>query len=83
MHISFYDIILYDYSSYYTTGSVSESEFDAEGQLTSAVNYVSSEDSAIIYRTSGHGETTFSTTAMLAKQLKQSAIGPASSTGWI
>ena len=62
-HISFYDIITYDYSSYYTTGSVSESEFDAEGQLTSAVNYVTSEESATIYRTSGHGESTFSTTA--------------------
>lgn len=63
MHISFYDIITYDYSSYYTTGNVSESEFDAEGQLTSAVNYVASEESATIYRTSGHGESTFSTKA--------------------
>lgn len=62
MHVSFYDIIIYDYSSYYYTGSYSESEFDAEGQLTSAVNYVASEESATIYRTSGHGETTFSTT---------------------
>lgn len=61
-HISFYDIITYDYSSYYTTGNVSESEFDAEGQLTSAVNYVTSDESAMIYRTSGHGESTFSTT---------------------
>ena len=63
MHISFYDIITYDYSSYYTTGNISESEFDGEGQLTSAVNYVASEESAKIYRTSGHGESTFSTKA--------------------
>lgn len=61
-HISFSEIILYDYSSYYMTGSYSESEFDAEGQLTSAVNYVSNEATANIYRTSGHGESTFSTT---------------------
>ena len=61
-HISFYDIITYEYASYYTTGNVSESEFDAEGQLTSAVNYVTSDESAMIYRTSGHGESTFSTT---------------------
>ena len=62
-NISFSSIITYDYSSYFTTGSYSESEFDAEGQLTSAVNYVTSEESAMIYRTSGHGESTFSTTA--------------------
>ena len=60
--VSFYDMIIYDYSSYYTTGSYSESGFDAEGQLTSAINYVSSEETAMIYRTSGHGESTFSTT---------------------
>lgn len=58
--ISFSDIIQSDYYSYYTTGSASESSFDGEGQLTSAINYVTSEETSKIYRTSGHGESTFS-----------------------
>lgn len=59
--VSFDSIIVMDTSSYYYTGSVSESEFDGEGQLTSAINYVTTEDVYNIYRTSGHGEATFST----------------------
>lgn len=59
--VSFDSIIVMDTSSYYYTGSVSESEFDGEGQLTSAINYVTTEDVYSIYRTSGHGEATFST----------------------
>ena len=58
--IAFSDIIQYDYSSYYTTGQMTESAFDGEGQLTSAVNYVASETESMIYRTSGHGEDTIS-----------------------
>ena len=58
--ISFSDIIQSDYYSYYTTGNASESSFDGEGQLTSAINYVTSEETSKIYRTSGHGESTFS-----------------------
>lgn len=60
--VAFDDMITYDYSSYYTTGQVSESEFDAEGQLTSAVHTVTSDVTKKIYRTTGHGESTFSTT---------------------
>lgn len=60
--IAFTDIIKYDQMSYYTTGSATESEFDAEGQLTSAINYVTSDTTKTIYRTTGHGESTFSTT---------------------
>ena len=48
--ISFTDIIVYDQSSYYMTGQMQESQFDAEGQLTSAVNYVTSEETKKIYR---------------------------------
>ena len=59
--ISFTDIIVYDQSSYYMTGQMQESQFDAEGQLTSAVNYVTSEETKKIYRTGGHGESTVST----------------------
>lgn len=58
--VSFDDIIVMDTSSYYYTGSVSESEFDGEGQLTSAVNYVVSDVNKNIYRTTGHGEATLS-----------------------
>ncbi len=42
-----------DTSSYYYTGSVSETEFDGEGQLTSAVNYVTSDVDKKIYRQRG------------------------------
>lgn len=58
--ISFDDILVSDSYSYYTTGSSSESEFDGEGQFTSAINYVTSEQTEKLYYTTGHGETTFS-----------------------
>lgn len=61
--VSFSDIIVSDMSSYYTTGSMSESEFDGEGQLTSAINYVTSDAAKKLYYTTGHGENTFSTAA--------------------
>ena len=51
-----------DQASYYYTGTATEAEFDGEGQLTSAVNYVTTTENHTIYRTSGHGESTFSTT---------------------
>lgn len=60
--MAFSDIIVQDMSSYYYTGSASESEFDGEGQLTSAINYVTNDASETVYRTSGHGESTLSTT---------------------
>lgn len=60
--VSFSDMIVIDYSSYYYTGSYSESEFDAEGQLTSAVNYVTNDANETVYLTTGHGESSFSST---------------------
>ena len=60
--ISFDDILVTDMSSYYYTGTVTESEFDGDGQLTSALSYVTTESTWKIYRTSGHGESTFSAT---------------------
>lgn len=60
--VPFTDIIVMDTSSYYYTGSASESEFDGEGQLSSAVNFVTSEDTKKIYQTSGHGELALSAT---------------------
>lgn len=64
--VNFSDIIQTSYSYYY---SGSESAFDGEGQLTSAINYVTSNENGKIYRTTGHGENTFSTatTELLTK----------------
>lgn len=54
--VAFSSIIVYDQMSYYTSGTSTESEFDGEGQLTSAVNYVTSDASKTIYTVTGHGE---------------------------
>lgn len=42
--------------SYYYYGQTSYSEFDAEGQLTSAVNLVTSGAARTIFCDTGHGE---------------------------
>lgn len=60
--VSFDDILVPDMYSYYYYGSTDYTEFDGEGQLTSAVNYVTSDVEKTIYRTTGHGEGTLSTT---------------------
>ncbi|MDD2979433.1 MAG: GldG family protein [Hespellia sp.] len=60
--VAFSDIIVSDeYASYYSSGSSTETEFDGEGQLTSAVNYVTTDKTQTIYRTAGHGESTLAT----------------------
>ena len=46
-----------DYSTYSST-----TEFDAENQITSAINFVVSDDLPKMYYTSGHGEAAFSST---------------------
>lgn len=58
--VSFGDIITYDQMSYYTTGSMQETAFDGEGQLTAAVNYVTSSEGRQVYYSTGHGEAGFS-----------------------
>lgn len=50
--------LLYDYSSYYMYGSLNLSAFDAEGQLSSAVARVISDNANTIYYLFGHGEST-------------------------
>lgn len=60
--VSFDDILVLDEYSYYYYGSTSYTEFDGEGQLTSAVNYVTSDVDKTIYVTSGHGESSLSDT---------------------
>ena len=56
------DMITYDESSYYYYGTYQEDAFDAEGQLTGAVNYVVNEVTQKVYYTAGHGEAELSTT---------------------
>lgn len=51
--IPFSDIITSTYTSYF---SMTESTFDAEGQLTSAVDYVTSDANHTVYTVTGHGE---------------------------
>ena len=60
--VSFDDILVPDMYSYYYYGSESYTEFDGEGQLTSAVNYVTNDVEKTIYQTTGHGEGTLSDT---------------------
>lgn len=58
--IPFSDIIQYDETAYYTMGQYSETAFDAEGQLTSAIDYVTNDNTKIAYELSGHNETQLS-----------------------
>jgi len=59
--ISFNDIIVYDQMYYYMYGQMYETEFDAEGQLTSAVDYVTGDNDTVIYTMENHDETALST----------------------
>lgn len=60
--INFTDIITYDASSYYNTGSYQETSFDGEGQLTSAIQGLTKSSDYVIYQTEGHGESSFAST---------------------
>lgn len=60
--VSFDDILVFDEYSYYYYGSMSYTSFDGEGQLTSAVNYVTNDVERTIYQTTGHGEGELSST---------------------
>ena len=60
--VSFGDILVMDTYSYYYYGTTDYTEFDGDGQLTSAVNYVTSDAEKTIYQTTGHGEQTLSDT---------------------
>ena len=54
-YISYTDIYVTDYMSYYTTGSAS-TEFAGESTLTSAIDYVTSDSLPKAYTLAGHGE---------------------------
>ncbi len=53
--IDYYDI--YEYTVDYTTYTQSISAYDGEGQITSAISYVTSGDLQTVYIIAGHGET--------------------------
>lgn len=57
------DIIKYDEMSYYYYGQMVETEFDGEGQLTSAIAYVTNDVQKNVYVTEGHGEAEIGTLA--------------------
>ena len=60
--IDFTSIIQYDMYSYYYSGEYTETAFDAEGQITSAVNYVTGEATAKVYTLTGHEEASLADT---------------------
>ncbi len=66
--ISYDDIYEADYTNYYYTGV--EYNYDGEGEITSAINYVTTEDLPVLYTLTGHGEQDFSDviTTMIEKQ---------------
>ena len=58
--VDYYDI--YQYSMDYSTYSSSLSSFDGEGQITSAIAYVTAEDMPVVYTLTGHDEAELTTT---------------------
>lgn len=60
-YIAFSEIYEQDATSYSTTGSVSAS-FDGEGEITTAIDYVTSEDHPQVYVLTGHNESALSNT---------------------
>ena len=58
--IPFSDIIQIDLMAYYQYQQIHETAFDGEGQITSAIRYVTSDTAAAVYTLPGHGETALS-----------------------
>ncbi len=54
--IAFSDVIVVDEDAYYQYGTYVEKEFDGEGRLTSAIDYVTSNVDPVGYTLTGHGE---------------------------
>ena len=52
-YISYYDMALYQYNSNYQSYLAG---YDVEGQITSALQYVTTDDLPKVYATTGHGE---------------------------
>lgn len=53
---------IYESSMDYTTYSYTTSGFDGEGQITSAISYVTSENLPVLYTLDGHGEKSLDST---------------------
>lgn len=51
---------IYEYGVDYSTYQQTVTGYDGEGQLTSAISYVTSENTTVMYAISGHGEATLS-----------------------
>ena len=66
--VDFYDI--YGYSVDYSTYSNSLDSFDGEGQITSAIDYVTAEEIPVLYTLEGHDEASLSAslTASIEKE---------------
>jgi len=60
-YLSSDDIYEYDTTNYYSTGSY-DVNFNGESAITSAINYVTSENTLKLYTLTGHGESELSTT---------------------
>ena len=56
------NFIGYDQNTYYTYGQLVETEFDGEGQLTSAIHAVTGTTDDVVYLLAGHGEAALSAT---------------------
>lgn len=67
--VDYNEIYQTDYSDYYSSGNTSKS-FDGEGQITSAINYVTTDDLPKMYNLTGHDEQQLSSiiTDAIAKQ---------------
>ena len=68
--VDYYDI--YQYSVDYTTYSSTLSGFDGEGQITSAIDYVTAEEIPVLYTLTGHDEA--SLTASLTSSIEKENI---------
>lgn len=60
--IPFTDIIQIDQAAYYQYQQVHETAFDGEGQITSAINYVTNDSQTTVYTMTGHQEADLSAT---------------------
>ena len=65
---------LYQYDIDYSTYTQTKSAYDGEGQLTSAISYVTSEDLPKVYTITGHGETALDDTFKSALEKMNIAV---------
>ncbi len=70
--IDYYDI--YQYSMDYSTYESSLSSFDGEGQITSAIAYVTTDEMPVVYTLTGHDEAELSTTLISSIEKENIAL---------